>query len=132
MGNDFFSAVFGLMFGKLLKYWLIGTLIVASLIGISCFFIGRASAELTEKRVILFHASWCKYCPSQIRIVKSVEAKGYKVRYVDIDKEKAITQHFRVTGVPLTLIVQMDGSDAVEHKRFSGQTSPDVILKALK
>lgn len=91
-----------------------------------------AASEGPEKRVILFHAKWCKYCPSQERIVKSVEQKGYKVRYVDIDKEKDITRAFKITGVPTTLIVTMNGNDAVEHRRFSGQTSPETLLNALK
>jgi len=85
-----------------------------------------------ERRVIYFSAKWCKYCPSQTKIIKSIEAKGYKVRYLDYDIELGARDVLNVKGVPCTIVGRMEGTQFIEEHRFHGQTSQETILGALK
>jgi len=102
--------------------------VVASL----AFLAGRLSAAEPERRVIYFSATWCKYCPSQTKIIKSVESKGYKVRYLDYDKNTEARISLNVKGVPCTIVGRMEGTEFIEEHRFHGQTSQATILDALK
>ncbi len=61
-----------------------------------------------EKPVLIdFHALWCGPCKSQSPIISEVakKAKGKaRVIKIDIDKNQAIAQRFKVMGVPTLML----------------------------
>lgn len=73
--------------------------------------------------VLAFHATWCKPCKKMENEWKKIEKAGYKVRYVDIDKEPEYARKWGVTSVPTTIAAR---------KRFVGFTPASAILKALR
>lgn len=73
--------------------------------------------------VLAFHATWCKPCKKMENEWKKIEKAGYKVRYVDIDKEPEYARKWGVTSVPTTIAAR---------KRFVGFTTASTILKALR
>lgn len=81
-----------------------------------------------EKPVLIdFHATWCQPCKTQSVIIKDVypEVKD-KVRIVkiDIDKNKALAQHYQVRGVP-TLALFKDGQ--IVWRKSGVQTKPQLL-----
>jgi thiol-disulfide isomerase/thioredoxin len=52
-----------------------------------------------------FTATWCAPCRQMEPVVARLASQGYPVRKVDIDREPALAQQYRVTGVPCFVLV---------------------------
>ncbi len=66
-----------------------------------------------------FHADWCAPCRAMGPTVQALEAKGYPVRKVNVDQERALAQQHGVTSLP-TFVMLVDGR---EVGRVVGGTS---------
>jgi thioredoxin 1 len=75
--------------------------------------------------VLFFNASWCGPCRQMKPIVAQLKREGYHFRDIDVDKNRALAQKFKVRGIPTFVFVQ-NGS---EIHRFSGGTSPENLRK---
>lgn len=52
-----------------------------------------------------FQASWCAPCRSMESTVASLERAGYPVRKVDVDRERALADRYRVQTIPCFVLV---------------------------
>ena len=66
-----------------------------------------------------FAASWCGPCRQMAPLVAEIEAAGWPVRHVDVDREHDLVRRFGVTGVPCYVLV-VKGREA---GRIDGATS---------
>ena len=83
----------------------------------------------SEKPVLIdFWATWCGPCMRQGPIVEELAEEGYAVGKVDVDKNMALAQQFRVVSIP-TLILFKNGT---EVQRFVGLTSKEDLKNALE
>jgi len=64
-----------------------------------------APAGQGETVLLDFTASWCAPCKQMQPVVDRLSAQGYPVRKVDIDRDQATAQKFRVSGVPCFVMV---------------------------
>lgn len=87
------------------------------------------AVEVDQRKLLYFHASWCKACDQQKPIVDAIQAKGYKVVRIDIDTNPELAQTYKIEGVPTIIILDKDGNEAF---RQTGVVPFKVILKILK
>lgn len=57
-----------------------------------------------------FHADWCGPCRAMGPTVQALEAKGYPVRKVNVDRERALAQQHGVTSLP-SFVMLVDGRE---------------------
>lgn len=86
----------------------------------------------SHKPVLIdFYAEWCTPCKMmKPRLLEVAEVIGEKAKIVtvDVDKEKKLTERFRIQSVP-TLIIFKDGK---QLWRQSGIISANALIKLLK
>lgn len=83
----------------------------------------------SEKPILIdFWATWCGPCMRQGPVVEELAEEGYAVGKVDVDRNMALAQQFRVVSIP-TLILFKDGAEA---QRFVGLTSKEELKSALE
>ena len=75
--------------------------------------------------VLFFNASWCGPCRQMKPIVAQLKREGYRMRDVDVDKNRMMAQKFKIRGIPTFVFVK----NGTEVHRFSGGTSPDDLRK---
>jgi thioredoxin 1 len=100
-------------------------------------YIQRAKEEAVETQavtpvfqpncMILWTAEWCPSCKSMYPIAKILQAEGYAVYVMDLDKNKKLAKEMRIRAVPTTLIRR----DGVEVARRIGTTTLDEIKRTL-
>ena len=66
-----------------------------------------------------FYADWCGPCRAMAPTVKQLEASGYAIRQVNIDRERELAAKFRVTSIPC-FVMLVDGR---EKERIVGPTN---------
>jgi thiol-disulfide isomerase/thioredoxin len=66
-----------------------------------------------------FYADWCSPCRQMEPVVERLQAAGYPVRKVNLDRERQLAARFQVTSVPCFVLV-VDGR---EVKRLVGGQS---------
>jgi thiol-disulfide isomerase/thioredoxin len=71
--------------------------------------------------VLFFNASWCGPCRQMKPIVKSMRREGYRMRDVDVDRNRQLAQKYQISAVPTFVFVE----NGKEVDRFSGGKSPD-------
>jgi thioredoxin-like negative regulator of GroEL len=71
--------------------------------------------------VLFFNASWCGPCRQMKPIVAQMRRQGYRMRDVDIDKNRTLAQKYGIRAVPTFVFVEQ----GCEVRRFSGGTSPE-------
>ena len=52
-----------------------------------------------------FYADWCAPCRAMTSTVDALAAKGYPVRKVNFDRDKALVQQYGVTSIPCFIVV---------------------------
>lgn len=65
-----------------------------------------------------FYADWCGPCRAMAPTVKQLEASGYAIRQVNIDRERELAAKFHVTNIPC-FVMLVDGR---EKERIVGPT----------
>ena len=87
--------------------------------------------QSTELVLVDFYAEWCGPCKiMKPRILDVAERMGdnVKVVQIDVDKEKELATHFRISSVP-TLIIFKNGK---QQWRQSGIISALALMKLLQ
>lgn len=94
----------------------------------------EAAAEEHRPMVIFFHTPWCFYCKkmkkrvlNQPRVLKALEGRAWAAS-VDLDREPALKDAFRVGRVPTLLFLDPGGR---EISRFEGYVGVEGFLEAL-
>ncbi|MGD9723885.1 MAG: trypsin-like peptidase domain-containing protein [Pirellulales bacterium] len=71
-----------------------------------------------------FHASWCAPCRSMAGTIEQLERAGYPVRKVDVDRERALADRYRVETIPCFVLV-VNGREA---GRVTGATRRNELV----
>jgi thioredoxin 1 len=75
--------------------------------------------------VLFFNATWCGPCKQMKPIVAQLKREGFRLRDIDVDKNRSMAQKFNIRGIPTFVFVK----NGAEVHRFSGGTSPDDLRK---
>jgi thioredoxin 1 len=84
----------------------------------------REVLQAAEPVLVDFWASWCEPCQSMNPIIESL-ARDFKVCKVNVDKNKDLAAHYRITAIPALLIFH-GGKLVAQH---DGVT-PEATLRA--
>lgn len=71
--------------------------------------------------VLFFNASWCGPCKQMKPIVAQLRREGYRLRDVDVDRDRELARKYQIRSVPTFVFVE----HGREVSRFSGGTSVD-------
>jgi thiol-disulfide isomerase/thioredoxin len=74
-----------------------------------------------------FYADWCSPCRQMEPVVERLQAAGYPVRKVNLDRERELASRFQVTSVPCFVLL-VDGR---EVKRLVGTQSQKTLEATL-
>jgi thioredoxin-like negative regulator of GroEL len=69
--------------------------------------------------VLFFNATWCGPCRQMKPIVATMRRQGYRMRDIDVDKNRSLAQKYGIRGIPTFVFLE----NGKEVKRFSGGTS---------
>lgn len=75
--------------------------------------------------VLFFNASWCGPCRQMKPIVGQLRRQGYRLRDIDVDKNRSLAQKYGISGIPTFVFIK----NGAEVHRFSGGTSADHLRK---
>ena len=75
----------------------------------------------TRGEVLFFNATWCGPCRQMKPIVAQMRRQGYRLRDVDVDRNRNLAEKYGIRAVP-TFVFLENGS---EVNRFSGGTSAE-------
>ena len=87
-----------------------------------------SSGAFAEDALLQFHATWCGPCRSMRPAVAKIEAAGYPVQRIDVDKNQKLASRYRVRKLP-TFVVIHDGK---EQGRLTGTTDFVGLEKLLR
>jgi thioredoxin-like negative regulator of GroEL len=73
--------------------------------------------------VLFFNATWCGPCRAMKPVVGQLRRQGYRMRDVDVDKNRTLAEKYGVRSVPTFVFVE-NGS---EVNRFTGGTSAEKL-----
>lgn len=79
--------------------------VVASLLFSGCGPVPLSPNQNCRPTIYAFSAPWCSACRQDEPILTKLEQAGYKVVCVDIDVHPDWQQKYRVTSVPLYLVI---------------------------
>lgn len=81
----------------------------------------------SKNYVVVFGAKWCSFCPKMYPVVRQLRKAGYFVLYIDTDQYPQVTQQFKLTSWPTTVVMDQ----GKEKVRFTGVTTVEKIKKLL-
>jgi thioredoxin 1 len=79
----------------------------------------------TRGEVLFFNATWCGPCRRMKPVVSTMRRQGYRLRDVDVDRNRQLAEQYGVQAVP-TFVFLENGS---EVNRFSGGTTPENLRR---
>lgn len=85
--------------------------------------VGSGDAVLLD-----FHADWCGPCRQMAPTIGEIAQSGYPVRKIDVDRDRALAERYRVQNLPCYIMV-VDGR---EVDRVEGATSYGRLLQMFK
>ncbi len=77
---------------------------------------------------LFFTARGCSGCEHMKPVMEKLYKEGYRIRFIDFNKERRTAVSFRVTSVPTTILRTNNG---VEVKRWVGRVREEEIKKNL-
>ena len=95
--------------------------------GLLLLFASRAFAA--DVKLLDFTASWCQPCREMQPVVDKIEAAGYAVEKVDVDKNAKQVQKYNISALPTFVVIDRDG---LEVRRLLGKTTLERLREALK
>ncbi len=75
--------------------------------------------------VLFFNATWCGPCRQMKPIVIGMHRDGYRMRGIDVDKNRRLVEKYGINSVPTFVFVE----NGKEVNRFSGGTSAAKLRK---
>jgi thioredoxin 1 len=84
---------------------------------------GDSPTWKTRGEVLFFNATWCGPCRQMKPIVTSLRRQGYRLRDVDVDRNRELAEKYGIRAVP-TFVFLENGS---EVNRFSGGTTSEQL-----
>lgn len=84
-----------------------------------------SSASTGRGEVLFFNAKWCGPCRQMKPIVATMRRQGYRMRDIDVDKNKSLAQKYRISSIPTFVFLE----NGKEVNRFSGGTSVQNLHK---
>jgi thioredoxin 1 len=75
--------------------------------------------------VLFFNASWCGPCRQMKPIVTQLRGQGYRMRDLDVDKNRSLAKKYGIHAIPTFVFVE----NGAEVNRFSGGTSAEELRK---
>jgi thioredoxin 1 len=79
----------------------------------------------TRGEVLFFNASWCGPCKQMRPIVSSLRREGYRLRDVDVDRDRDLAEKYGIRSVPTFVFVENGG----EVDRFVGGTTAEHLRR---
>ncbi len=73
-----------------------------------------SAASAADWQILEFTASWCGPCRTMAPAMERLQAAGYPLRVIDVDREPQIAQQHRVTHLP-TVILLRDGQEVARR-----------------
>jgi thiol-disulfide isomerase/thioredoxin len=87
--------------------------------------LAAALAAGNDTVLLQFSSEHCGPCKTMAPVVRRLSQDGYPVRQIDVDQERDLATHFRVTGVPCFVLI----SGEKEIDRVVGATSYDRLTQ---
>lgn len=88
-----------------------------------------------EYAVLDFTATWCGPCKTMDMHFKDAKVmqgmQSFAFFKIDVDKEPDIAKAYRVTTIPVLVLVKIVNGKGIEIDRFVGAQGPTAILKLL-
>lgn len=91
--------------------------------------------EMVEKHdflVIDFWATWCAPCKSFTKVIENVSEKYPEFTFgsIDIDKEKALAEEFKIRSIPAIMILRNKVVVYAESGALSDSSLSDLLEQA--
>lgn len=92
--------------------------------------------EREDNKVLMvcFKSQQCRYCPQMIPIWNKMKAAGVDVFVVDTADQRAMSERWKVTGVPATFVcytTPADPKNPVVHTKVEGVTTAEKLYRYL-
>ena len=91
--------------------------------------ITAAPAKEEKLTLYAFQATWCGPCHRMEPVLKRIEAKGYKVVRIDVDKQPKLAEKYGVKALPTCVSVDKQGQ---EKGRVVGEADESMLISILR
>ena len=99
------------------------------MIALQAAVVALALSGAGETVLLDFHADWCGPCQQMNSTVAQLTARGYPVRKVNIDHDKALAARYKVSSIPCFVMVA-DGREIDREVGVVSQTRLEQMLQA--
>lgn len=88
----------------------------------------RLSKETKQETLVIFSASWCKFCETlkeDIGIIKNLDNKIICI--LDVDNEKKLSRQFKIRNLPTSVILSASGNEIARIIGYDKKTYQEWI-----